>query len=340
MNSRERFLSALACENKGRPPAWLMRQAGRYLPEYRALKEKHSFREMVKTPDLAVEVTMQPLKRFPALDAAILFSDILVIPEALGISYRFKDKGGIELEKTVRTHGEISRLNAQGVADRLAYVGEALRVLQSELNREKALLGFSGAPWTLALYLVEGGSPGEGKNLRKLAYEAPATAGLLRQKVTDACAEYVRMQCAAGADVLQIFDSWAGLCPADLYREWCIEPIRRIREACDTPLILFSRGASQRLPEQVSTKAEGLAIDWSTPFRQARETVGNSVALQGNLDPLLLQTTPATVRTAVSRLLTETAGDPGHILNGGHGVTPETKIECVEALLETVAEKK
>jgi len=338
MNSKERFLSALFCRNRGRPPTWLMRQAGRYLPEYRALKEKHSFREMVRTPDLATEVTLQPLKRFSRIDAAILFSDILVIPEALGVSYQFREEGGIELERTVRTHREVSQLNAEEVADRLSYVGEALGLLRNELKGEKALLGFCGAPWTLALYLVEGGAPGEGKNLRRLVYEAPEIASILKQKVTDACVDYVRMQCGAGADALQLFDSWAGLCPADLYEEWCIQPVRSIRQACDKPLILFSRGAGQRLPEQTTTQTEGLAIDWSTSFSAARKTVGTSIALQGNLDPLLLQTKPTLVRTAVSRLLSETDGDPGHILNCGHGVTPETKIECIEALLEAVAD--
>lgn len=313
-----------------------MRQAGRYLPEYRELKKLHSFRTLVRTPDLAVEVTLQPLHRFPNLDAAILFSDILVIPEALGVDYRFKDSGGIELERTVRSKQDISRLQPEGTVNRLDYVGKALCLLKSTLGEKKALLGFSGAPWTLALYLVEGGSPGEGKNLRRLLYEDPAAAELLKEKVTTACVDYIHMQCRSGADAVQVFDSWAGLCPADFYEEWCIEPIQRIRAACDLPLILFSRGASQRLKEQVKTRADCLAIDWSTSFTQARQTLGESIALQGNLDPLVLQTHPDLVRTTVSRFLNEASSDPGHILNCGHGVTPETKIECVEALLETV----
>jgi len=338
MKSRDRFFRALQCDNPGRPPVWLMRQAGRYLPEYRDLKRNHSFQEMVRTPDLAVEVTLQPLRRFPLLDAAILFSDILVIPEALGVPYRFKDKGGIELERTVREHAEIDRLDSEEIPDRLNYVAEALRLLEIELSGQKALLGFCGAPWTLALYLVEGGSPGEGKNLRRLVYEEPEAASLLRTKVTDACAAYVRMQCEAGADAVQVFDSWAGLCPADLYEEWCLEPIRTIRSACERPLILFSRGAGQRLSEQTSTNVDGLAIDWTMPFTNARKAVGPSFALQGNLDPLVLQTNPETVRSAVSRFLDEVGADGGHIFNCGHGVTPETRIDCIEALLETIAE--
>ncbi len=337
MNQRLRFLDALACRNQGRPPVWLMRQAGRYLPEYRALKQKHPFREMVRTPDLAVEVTLQPLRRFPVLDAAILFSDILVIPEALGVSYRFRDEGGIELERTVRSRTEIDGLSPEDTAGKLSYVSEALGILRSELNAEKALLGFCGAPWTLALYLVEGGSPGEGRHLRELAYRDPHTADALRAKITDACLAYVGAQCEAGADAIQLFDSWAGLCPADLYREWCLEPVRRIREACEKPLILFSRGAGHRLAEQASTGSRAIAIDWTVPFRQARATVGPNLALQGNLDPLLLETDLDTVRSAVRSLLEETNADPGHILNGGHGVGPQTRIDCVEALLEAVS---
>lgn len=336
MNARTRFLDALRCENRGRPPVWLMRQAGRYLPEYRALKEKHVFRELVRTPELAVQVTLQPIRRFPGLDAAILFSDILVIPEALGVSYRFREEGGIELERTVRSREAIGRLAADGAADRISYVGEALRILRRELAGERALLGFCGAPWTLALYLVEGGSPGEGRNLRELAYRDPEAAATLREKITSACADYVRLQCAAGADAVQLFDSWAGLCPADLYHDWCLEPVRRIRRACDRPFILFSRGAGHRLAEQAGTGADAFGLDWATPFAPARKILGPNAALQGNLDPLLLETEPETVRRAVRRLLAEAGGDPGHILNGGHGVSPATRIECVEALLDEV----
>ncbi|MFP4358586.1 MAG: uroporphyrinogen decarboxylase [Puniceicoccaceae bacterium] len=337
MNSRQRFLDALACENRSRPPVWLMRQAGRYLPEYRALKEKHSFRTLVRTPDLAAEVTLQPLSRFPLLDAAILFSDILVIPEALGVDYRFRDQGGIELERTIRSDSDLDGLEAEGAAERLAYVGEALGLLRAALAGERALLGFCGAPWTLALYLVEGGSPGEGANLREMLHRRPAAARRLLATVTTACLDYVRLQCAAGADAIQVFDSWAGLCPAGHYAEWCLEPIRRIREACSRPLILFSRGAGGRLAEQARTGAEALGIDWATPLDAARETVGPALALQGNLDPLLLETDPGTVRASAGALLRARAGDPGYILNCGHGLSPRTRIECVEALLEAAA---
>jgi len=338
ITSRQRFLNAIDCKNTDRPPVWLMRQAGRYLPEYRALKEEYSFRTMVRTPDLATKVTLQPIQRFPGLDAAILFSDILVIPEALGVDYRFRDEGGIELESTVRTDAQVATLQAEGTADRLAYVGEALRTLRSSLGDSKALLGFCGAPWTLALYLVEGGSPGEGRNLREMLYRSPETAKLLREKVTAACAEYVEMQCQAGADAIQLFDSWAGLCPAEHYKEWCIAPLDTIRKRCDKPFIFFSRGAGSRLLDQKTVQPDALAVDWATPLAEAREIVGPAIALQGNLDPLILETEPHLVRTAVEKILADRAGDQGFILNGGHGVSPKTKIDCVEELLQTVAD--
>lgn len=335
-NSRNRFLHALSCKNTDRPPVWLMRQAGRYLPEYRALKEQYDFRTMVKTPDLATEVTLQPLKRFPTLDAAILFSDILVIPEALGVNYRFRDEGGIELERTVRNLAEIETLSPEGTAERLSYVGQALQQLRKELREEKMLLGFCGAPWTLALYLVEGGSPGEGRNLRELLYRAPEAASLLLQKITAACSDYVKMQCAAGADAIQLFDSWASLCPAEFYEEWCLSPIQKILESCDKPSIFFSRGATNRLSEQTDVGSSAIAIDWATPISKARQTVGDSIALQGNLDPLILETTPEIVRSTASKLLADRKNDPGFIVNGGHGLSPKTRIDCIEALLETI----
>lgn len=338
ITSRKRFLDALACQNDDRPPVWLMRQAGRYLPEYRALKAKSDFRTMVRTPDLATEVTLQPLQRFPDLDAAILFSDILVIPEALGVDYRFRDEGGIELERTVRTMDAIQSLNPKGTAERLAYVGEALGMLRKELRGEKALLGFCGAPWTLALYLVEGGSPGEGKNLRELLYRQPEAARRLKEVVTAACAEYVQLQCGSGADAIQLFDSWAALCPSGFYEEWCLEPIRKIRESCDKPMILFSRGAGARLGDQAEIGPEGIAVDWSTPLETARAILGPDIALQGNLDPLVLETEPETVQAAAREILDDRQDDRGFIFNGGHGLSPQTRIECIEALLETIRE--
>jgi uroporphyrinogen decarboxylase len=291
---------------------------------------------MVRTPELAAEVTLQPLKRFPGLDAAILFSDILVIPEAIGVGYRFRDEGGIELERTIRSGSDVAALDAEGVVERLYYVGEALKLLKEELGGEKALLGFCGAPWTLALYLVEGGSPGEGRHLRELLYRQPLVARELLEKVTRACEEYVRLQCASGADASQLFDSWASLCPSEYYDDWCIEPSRRIRLACEKPMILFSRGAGHRLAEQISVGAEAIAVDWSTPLKYARENLGSTIALQGNLDPLVLETEPKLVRETVKAILGDRRGDAGFILNGGHGLSPKTRIDCVEALLDAV----
>lgn len=335
MNGRERFLDALHGHNhSGRPPAWLMRQAGRYLPEYRALKEKHSFRTLVQTPDLATEVTLQPLRRFPKLDAAILFSDILVIPEALGVPYRFREEGGIELERTIRSAAEAATLRPDHIGEKLQYVGDALRSVRSELDGSQALLGFCGAPWTLALYLVEGGSPGEGHHLRRWLYEEPDSARALLRTVAAACTEYARLLEAAGADALQIFDSWAGLCPAPLYEELCLTLLEPLLEAVSLPVLLFSRGAGNRLRAQQALGTRALALDWQTPLRESRELLGPDTTLQGNLDPLLLTTSPETVEAHTRALLDSLPGDPAWILNTGHGVTPQTRIDCVHALLD------
>lgn len=340
MNGRERFLAALHGHNhSGRPPAWLMRQAGRYLPEYRALKEEHSFRTLVQTPDLATEVTLQPLRRFPGLDAAILFSDILVIPEALGVPYRFREEGGIELERTIRSAGDLATLHPDGVADRLHYVGDALRSVRSALDGSHALLGFCGAPWTLALYLVEGGSPGEGNRLRRWLYEDPTSARALLRTVAEACTEYARLLEASGADAIQIFDSWAGLCPAPLYEELCLEILKPLLEAVSVPVLLFSRGAGNRLPAQQALGTRALALDWQTPLPESRQLLGPGTTLQGNLDPLLLTTSPETVQAHTRALLDSLPHDPAWILNTGHGVTPQTRIDCVHALLATLGDE-
>lgn len=339
MNSRDKFLAALHGRNQGPPPVWLMRQAGRYLPEYRKLKESHSFRTMVSTPDLATEVTLQPLKRFPGLDAAILFSDILVIPEALGVPYQFRDEGGIELERTIRNAEDLQSLRPADAVSSLAYVPDALRLIRRELGETKALIGFCGAPWTLALYLVEGGSPGEGRHLREWIYRDPASAERLLRRITEACVLYVRMQCEAGADVIQIFDSWAGLCPGPLYAEWCLRWIEPILEAADRPVILFSRGAGSQVRLQQQTGAAALGIDWNTPLDWVRGELGPEMTLQGNFDPLLLETSPTIVQAEIRRFLDARGNDPAHILNAGHGLSPRTRIDCVEALMGALASR-
>ncbi|MFZ5496923.1 MAG: uroporphyrinogen decarboxylase [Verrucomicrobiota bacterium] len=338
MTSRERFLAACACAPLDRPPVWVMRQAGRYLPEYRALKARHSFLEMVRTPELAAEVTLQPLRRF-ALDAAIIFSDILVIPEALGLGYKFRDEGGIEMEWRLDTRAQLDRLDPAGVQTRLAYVGQALERVKTELNGSRALLGFGGSPWTLATYMVEGGSSEDYVRIKQLFYTDRAFFDALMEKLTAALIEYFRMQIRAGADAIQLFDSWGGIIAGPDYEAASLRWMRAIIAALprDFPVILYAKGVNSQLTDLAFSGARVLGVDWTMDLAVARRLVPANVALQGNLDPVLMNTTPDIVRRETTRLLESLRGSPGHILNLGHGIMPAAKIECMEALVGTVA---
>jgi uroporphyrinogen decarboxylase len=338
MTSRERFLAACACTPLERPPLWIMRQAGRYLPEYRALKEKSSFLEMVRTPDLAMEVTLQPLRRF-ALDAAILFSDILVIPEALGQGYRFREEGGIAMEYRLDSRARIDALApAEAVPERLGYVRTALELLRRELAGRKALLGFGGSPWTLATYMVEGGSSDDFDRIKVLFYTDRAAFDALLEKLTAALIAYFRMQIAAGADAIQIFDSWGGIIAGPDYEAASLRWIRQIIAALpkDFPVILYAKGTAPHVADQAFSGARVLSVDWTSDLAVVRRTLPANVAVQGNLDPVLLNTTPEIVRREAGRLLESMRGTAGHIFNLGHGIMPSARIECVEALVGTV----
>ena len=338
MLSRDRFLAACACEKLDRPPLWVMRQAGRYLPEYRALKAKSSFLEMVRTPALAAEVTLQPLKRF-ALDAAILFSDILVIPEALGQGYKFRDEGGIAMEFRLETRAQIDALApADAVPGRLHYVADALSLLKKELAGRHALLGFGGSPWTLGTYMVEGGSSDDFERIKLLFYTERATFDALMEKLTAALIAYFKMQIAAGADAIQIFDSWGGIIAGPDYEAASLRWIRQIIAALprDFPVILYAKGTAPHLTDQAFTGARVLSVDWTSDLAIVRRTLPANVAVQGNLDPVLLNTTPDIVRRESARLLESMRGTAGHIFNLGHGIMPHAKIECMTALVETV----
>jgi uroporphyrinogen decarboxylase len=344
MNSRDRFLAACASKPVDRPPLWIMRQAGRYLPEYRALKERHGFLAMVRTPDLAAEVTLQPIRRFP-FDAAILFSDILVIPEALGQGYRFREEGGIAMEFRLDSRDRIAALAPAGaVPDRLAYVGGALALLKASLAGQKALLGFGGSPWTLATYMVEGGSSENFSLIKSLFYTERPSFDALLEKLTSALIEYFRMQIRAGADAIQIFDSWGGVVAGRDYEAASLQWIRRIVAALPPgfPVILFAKGAGSQLRAQAATGAGVLSVDWTVDIADAHARLNPApgVALQGNLDPVLLNTSPEVVRRETRALLESMRGAAGHIVNLGHGILPEAKIECVEALARTVVEWK
>jgi len=341
MTSRERFLAAVACNPLDRPPVWIMRQAGRYLPEYRELKAKSSFLEMVRTPELAAEVTLQPLRRF-ALDAAIIFSDILVIPEALGQGYKFREAGGIAMDFRLETQAQLDQLNVEGVAQRLDYVGQALSRVKAELKNEKALLGFGGSPWTLATYMLEGGSADDFERSKSIFYSDRPFFNALLAKLTAALIEYFQMQIRAGADAIQIFDSWGGLVAGQDYEAASLHWIREIVAALpkDFPIILYAKGTPSQFTDQAFSGVRVLGVDWTVDLGLVRKLVPGNIALQGNLDPVLLNTTPEIVQRETARLLESMCGANGHIFNLGHGIMPQAKLECVDALVDTVTKWK
>ncbi len=338
MTSRQRFLKACCAEPVDRLPVWLMRQAGRYLPEYRELKEKHGgFLTMVRTPELAAEVTLQPLRRF-SLDAAILFSDILVIPEALGQPYRFRDTGGIAMEYLLDSSAAIERLDPTGIPEKLAYVGEALGLLHRELDQKTALLGFGGSPWTLATYMVENGGSGNASKTKALAGSDPKAFHALMGKLVTALTAHFRMQIEAGADAIQIFDSWGAACSAYQYQEFSLRWIAAIIQQLppEIPVILFARGMAHHAPDLIATGTRVLSVDWTVRLSSLRRIIPPDIAIQGNLDPTLLNGTPECVRKQVTTILDDIGTTPGHIFNLGHGIQPTARIASVEALIETV----
>ncbi len=334
---RQRFLNACHCRLVDRPPVWLMRQAGRVLPEYRALKEKHTFLELVQIPELATEVTLQPVRRF-GFDAAILFSDILVIAEALGQAYHFRDKGGIEMEFAVQSAADIDRLDATAVRERLQYVAQAIVLLKAALGQRTALIGFSGSPWTLANFMLEGGSAKEFTKAKALYYSDPVLFSRLLEKLTGAVTEYLRMQIEAGVDAVQIFDSLGGVAAGNALEGASVSWMRRIVRDLNgqVPVVVFSKGAHQNWEVLAQTGANILSVDWSVPLRAVRDALPKNVGVQGNLDPFILTTSPAVVAAETARILEEMRGTNGHIFNLGHGVPPTAKLENIESLVTTI----
>jgi len=337
IGNRERFLAACRCSPVDRPPVWLMRQAGRALPEYRALKEKHAFVDLVRTPELAAEVTLQPIRRFD-FDAAVLFSDILVIPEAMGQPYHFRDGGGIEMEFAVSSAEDIRKLDHRQVAGNLQYVAEALRLVKPALKGRTALLGFAGSPWTLANYMIEGSSAHEFTRAKSLFYTEPLLFSELMEKLTLAVTDFLKLQIASGADAVQIFDSAGGLLADNAFDAASGRWIRQIIGSLgdQVPVILFSKGVHGRWPSLAATGANILSIDWTQPLAEVRALLPKNVGVQGNLDPALLGASPKIVAAETTRILQDMKGQSGHIFNLGHGVAPGAKLECIEALAETV----
>jgi uroporphyrinogen decarboxylase len=358
LTNRRRFLAAARCQPVDRPPVWLMRQAGRALPEYRQLKKTYTFVQLVQNPELAVEVTLQPVRRF-GFDAAILFSDILVIPEAMGQTYHFKETGGVQMDFAVTTRADIEKLSVERVVERLSYVDQALRMLRQELGDETALIGFSGSPWTLATFMMEGASVPKYSRALQLFREDPKTYFALAEKLTAAVTAYLKMQIATGVDAVQIFDSHGGhLAPAEFQEasgRWLRDiitalgmpgtapasinqPTRRAGTVPGAPpVIVFSLGTHGNWNDLISTGANVIGIDWQTSMAEARKLIPENIGLQGNLSPTLISdATPDVVARETKNILETMRGRPGHIFNLGHGVTPTAKLENIAALVETV----
>ncbi len=338
VSSRERFARAARCQPVDRPPVWLMRQAGRALPEYRKLKEKHTFVELVQNPELAVEATLQPVRRF-GFDAAILFSDILVIPEAMGQTYHFKETGGVVMDFAVMSRADIEKLSVEHVVDRLSYVDEALRQLRRELGDETALIGFSGSPWTLATFMMEGASVPKYSRALQLFREDPEMYFAFAEKLTAAVTAYLKMQIATGVDALQIFDSHGGhLAPTEFQEasgRWTKEIIANL--GGKVPVINFSLGTHGNWPDLIASGANVIGIDWQTSIAEARKIIPAHIAMQGNLSPTLVSDATPEVVVRESRMILETMrGRAGHIFNLGHGLTPAAKLENIAALVDTV----
>ena len=335
--NRRRFLDACHCRPVDHPPVWLMRQAGRALPEYRALKEKYSFLELVQTPELAAQATLQPIQRFD-FDAAILFSDILVVAEGLGQPYQFREAGGIEMEFLIKSAEDVDRLEVGAVTERLQYVAKALKILKPALAGRTALIGFAGSPWTLANFMLEGGGVKEYTKAKALFYSDHRLFTKLLDKLTRAVTGFLQMQIDAGADVLQIFDSLGGVLSGSSFgpasAQWMKEIIRSLKG--QTPVIVFSKGTNGNWSELASLGAQVLGIDPNVSMADVRLRVPKDVGMQGNLDPFLLRTNPEVVAAETNRILNEMRGRPGHIFNLGHGVPPTAKLENIESLVTTV----
>ncbi len=339
----DRMIRALLRQPVDVTPVWMMRQAGRYLPEYRATRAKAGdFMGLCTNPEMACEVTLQPLARYP-LDAAILFSDILTIPDAMGLGLYFETGEGPRFKKTVRTEKEVEALAVVKPAQDLPYVLDAVSLIRRELNGSVPLIGFSGSPWTLATYMIEGGSSKDFRHAKGLMYNQPEVMDQLLQVLADSVTAYLNAQIKAGAQIVQIFDSWGGALSHDAYQRFSLAPMRRIidgllkeNEGREVPVILFTKGGGQWLESMADTGAHCLGLDWTTDIGLARKRVGDKVSLQGNMDPAVLYARPEQIRAEVGRILASYGSGTGHIFNLGHGVTPEVDPAHAGAFFDAV----
>ncbi|GGY36140.1 uroporphyrinogen decarboxylase [Bacterioplanes sanyensis] len=341
----DRFLRALLKQPVDRTPVWMMRQAGRYLPEYKATRaQAGDFMSLCKNPELACEVTIQPLDRFP-LDAAILFSDILTIPDAMGLGLYFETGEGPRFRKTVRTAADAEALPVVNTAQDLSYVTDAVSTIRRELNGRVPLIGFSGSPWTLATYMVEGGSSKDFRHVKAMMYSQPEVMHLVLDKLARSVIDYLNAQIEAGAQAVQIFDTWGGSLSDVCYQEFSLKYMQQIvaglkreHEGRQVPVILFTKGGGQWLESMAATGCDALGLDWTTDLGQARQRVGNQVALQGNMDPSVLYASPQAIRAEVKRILESYGQGSGHVFNLGHGIHQFVDPEHAKAFVEAVTE--
>jgi uroporphyrinogen decarboxylase len=326
-----------------RTPVWIMRQAGRYLPEYRAIREQAGdFMSLCGNPELACEVTLQPLRRFK-LDAAILFSDILTIPDAMGLGLYFETGEGPKFERPISSEKDIARLVAPDVSEKLAYVFDAVSLIRRELDGAVPLIGFAGSPWTVGTYMVEGGSSREFARIKGLARENPAALERMLDIVAETTSHYLNAQIESGAQAIMIFDTWGAALEADDYRRFSLQPMQKIldrllRETYGNriPVILFTKGAGSLLTDMAETGCDALGVDWTTGLAQARELTSDKVALQGNLNPAVLRESAGVIEQGVADVLASYGAGPGHVFNLGHGITPDIDPDKLGVLVDAV----
>jgi uroporphyrinogen decarboxylase len=338
MLQNDLLLRALRKENVERPPVWMMRQAGRYLPDYIKLRDKYDFFTRVQTPELATQITLQPVDQV-GVDAAIIFSDILVIPQAMGLEVLMEEGKGPSLPKTIKTKNDIDALIIDGAEESLSYVMNALRLTKKELNGRVPLIGFAGAPWTILCYMIEGKGSKTWDKAKQFAYTETALAHQLLQKITIITIQYLKAQVKAGADTVQVFDSWSGsLSPAD-FKIFAQPYLLQIADALknDAPVILFPKGSWYALKELSESSAAGIGIDWCVAPQLARELTGNKITLQGNFDPAKLLAPIPEIKKAVKEMI-DAFGIQNYVANLGHGITPNVPVDHAKAFVDAVKE--
>jgi uroporphyrinogen decarboxylase len=336
MLQNDLILRTLRGETTERTPVWMMRQAGRYLPEYMVLREKYGFFERCQTPELACEITLQPIN-IVGVDAAILFSDILVVPQAMGLEVQLIESKGPFLPNPVKTAGDLQRVRVPDVDETLGYVFDAIKLIKKELNNRVPLIGFAGAPWTILCYMVQGKGSKTFDEAKAFCYTQPELAHQLLQMITDTTIAYLKAQVKAGADVVQVFDSWGGLLGPDDFENISLQYIRQIVTALkdSVPTIIFAKGAWHSLEQMTATGAHGLGIDWCIKPSLARQFAGKNITLQGNFDPAKLLSPIPVIQKEVTAML-EAFGPGHHIANLGHGILPNVPVDHAKAFVDTV----